>query len=107
MFHLMMQVVPPLSKLELNPHVSKQKKNIFTVSNLCQNACTWSFTIILTNYNSLDLGSFLAYYEAPPAVCFRKVVKNAKIWFSSHNFMTNVEGAINTHHQDDKHLHQI
>ena len=60
-----------------------------------QNACRWSFTTILTNYNSLCLGN-LAKYEMPPAGCFREEVKNVKIWFSSHTFMTNVGGATNT-----------
>ena len=32
----------------------------------------------------------------PPAGCFREEVKNLKIWFSSHNFMTDVGGTTNT-----------
>ena len=35
-------------------------------------------------------------YEAPPAGCFREEVKNVKIWFLSHKFMTDVGGATNT-----------
>ena len=33
----------------------------------------------------------------PPAGCFREEVKNLKIWFSSHNFMTDVGGTIQEH----------
>ena len=38
----------------------------------------------------LGLGNRLASYEAPSAVGFREEVKNVKIWFLNHNFMTNV-----------------
>ena len=53
------------------------------------------FAIILTNYNGLGLGNLLAYYEAPSDGGFREEIKNVKIWFLSHNFMTNVGGATN------------
>ena len=53
----------------------------------------WSFAIILTDYNGLGLENLLAYYEAPSACDFREEVENVKIWFLSHSFMTNVEGA--------------
>ena len=29
-------------------------------------------------------------YKVPPAGCFREEIENVKIWFSSHNFMTDV-----------------
>ena len=45
---------------------------------------------------SLNLSNLLAYYEVPPAGCFREEVENVKIWFSSHNFMTVVGGATKT-----------
>ena len=77
---------------------SKQKPNfcIFQLSKFCQNACRWSFTLILTNCNGLDLGNLLALYEAPSAGGFREEVENVKIWFLSHNFLTNEGGATNT-----------
>ena len=34
--------------------------------------------------------------KAPSAGGFREEVENVKIWFLSHNFMTNVGGATNT-----------
>ena len=76
----------------------KQKPNfcIFQFSKFYQNVCRWSFTIILTNYNGLGLGNLLALYEAPSAGGFIEEVENVKIWFLSHNFMTNVGGATNT-----------
>ena len=52
-----------------------------------------SSTIILTNIMAYNL---LALYEAPSAGGFREEVENVKIWFLSHNFMTNVGGATNT-----------
>ena len=61
-----------------------------------QYACRWSFNIILTKYNNLDVSNLLPQYEALPTGCFREEVENVKIWFFNHNFMTNVVRATNT-----------
>ena len=61
----------------------------FSIFKVLPKYCKGSFTIILTNYDGLDLDNILAQYEVPPSGCFRGEVKN-EIWLSSHNFMTNV-----------------
>ena len=43
----------------------------------------------------------------PPAGCFREEVENVKIWFSSHNFMTDVGGATNTYEAQSRNMINI
>ena len=57
---------------------------------------TFLAIISLIMYIGLGVRNLLALYEAPPAGCFREEVENVKIWFSSHNFMTDVGGATKT-----------
>ena len=56
----------------------KQKPNffIFPFSKFCQNACRWSFTIVLTNYDGLGLCAISGKYDAPSAGIFKEGVEN-------------------------------
>ena len=49
----------------------------------------------------------IAQYEAPPAGCFREEFEYMKMWFSSHNFMTNVGEASNTKEAQSRNMINI